>query len=369
MQETELPSALSPEDLAEQAPPPAPEPTLYPFSFRGTASEYFNIWVVNITLSILTLGIYSAWAKVRTQRYFYGNTYVNDSCFDYLADPVAILKGRVVAVLCFAIYWVGVNFMPILAAISILVFVVIFPWVVSRSMMFRARNSAYRNIRFNFSGRYWDAAKAFLFWPILIPFTLGLIWPYVQYKQKRMLVEHSHFGAGDFEFTAQPKEFYLIYVIAFLLGSALPLAVLIIGAIFAAGGGAAFDNSEMGPWMMVLPFLIMLPFVFIQYLVYVYINTKLMNLVYNNSHLGRGRLDSRLQVRRLMWIYFTNTLAIMISIGLLIPWAKVRLARYRADNTCFVSEQDMEHFLAGHFDETSAMAEEATEIFDMDITI
>ena len=30
--------------------------------FTGKASEYFGIWIVNVLLTILTLGIYSAWA-------------------------------------------------------------------------------------------------------------------------------------------------------------------------------------------------------------------------------------------------------------------------------------------------------------------
>src|SRR5258707_6333866 len=45
-----------------------------PLRFTGRAGEYFRIWIVNICLSIVTLGIYSAWAKVRRKRYFYGNT-------------------------------------------------------------------------------------------------------------------------------------------------------------------------------------------------------------------------------------------------------------------------------------------------------
>ena len=40
-------------------------------SFTGTGSEYFRIWIVNLLFTILTLGIYSAWAKVRKLRYFY----------------------------------------------------------------------------------------------------------------------------------------------------------------------------------------------------------------------------------------------------------------------------------------------------------
>ncbi|MEX1058239.1 MAG: DUF898 family protein, partial [Natronospirillum sp.] len=45
-----------------------------PVAFNGRGGEYFGIWIVNIALTVLTLGIYSAWAKVRNKRYFYGNT-------------------------------------------------------------------------------------------------------------------------------------------------------------------------------------------------------------------------------------------------------------------------------------------------------
>lgn len=44
-----------------------------PFRFTGNGREYFRIWIVNTLLTILTLGIYSAWAKVRKKRYIYGN--------------------------------------------------------------------------------------------------------------------------------------------------------------------------------------------------------------------------------------------------------------------------------------------------------
>ena len=68
--------------------------TPFPFQFNGQAGEYFKIWIVNILLTILTLGIYSAWAKVRRKRYFYGNTLLQDTAFEYLAQPIQILKGR-----------------------------------------------------------------------------------------------------------------------------------------------------------------------------------------------------------------------------------------------------------------------------------
>ena len=65
-----------------------------PFKFTGKAGEFFAIWIVNVALTILTLGIYSAWAKVRTHQYFYGNTYLADASFRYTANPVQILKNQ-----------------------------------------------------------------------------------------------------------------------------------------------------------------------------------------------------------------------------------------------------------------------------------
>jgi uncharacterized membrane protein YjgN (DUF898 family) len=39
-----------------------------PFEFRATGSEYFRIWIVNLLLTLVTLGVYSPWAKVRRLR-------------------------------------------------------------------------------------------------------------------------------------------------------------------------------------------------------------------------------------------------------------------------------------------------------------
>ncbi|MBK87886.1 MAG: thymidylate kinase, partial [Gammaproteobacteria bacterium] len=74
------------------------------FHFYGQGGEFFRIWIVNLVLSILTLGVYSAWAKVRTKRYFYGSTELAGDRFDYLASPIAILKGRLIAVSFLGIY-------------------------------------------------------------------------------------------------------------------------------------------------------------------------------------------------------------------------------------------------------------------------
>jgi uncharacterized membrane protein YjgN (DUF898 family) len=78
-----------------------------PSEFRGEGQEYFKIWIVNLSLTIITLGVYSDWAKVRRLQYFYSNVYLSGESFRYLAEPIQILKARLIAVPFFIIYIVG----------------------------------------------------------------------------------------------------------------------------------------------------------------------------------------------------------------------------------------------------------------------
>lgn len=352
---------------------PEPEPLAaadeaahrYPFRFTGEAGEYFKIWIVNITLTVLTLGIYSAWAKVRTQRYFYGNTWLDDSPFEYLADPLTILKGRLLAVALFLVYWVATNFFPVFALLLFPIFLLAFPWIISRTLAFRARNSAYRNLRFNFSGSYGDAAKAFMLWPLLVPFTFGLIWPYVHFKQSGMMVDNSQYGEESFQFGAEPKEFYLIYVIAMFVMMGMPFAIAIMGGLT---GFSSSEEGEGGIAMVMMALTFLVP-VLLYYFVYVFVMTRITNLIYSSSQVGCARLKSELNVLELMWIYFSNAVAIALSVGLLVPWARIRLARYRAAHTYLLADAELDNFQAGEADALSAAGEEVTNIFDVDVSI
>src|SRR5437667_1447041 len=101
--------------------PPAPAvPRRLQVEFTGTGGEYFRIWIVNLLLTIVTLGIYSAWAKVRRKRYFYGHTRLDGDPFEYRGNPVAILKGRLLAVAVAAVVYSVSHFAPLYLWIVIL---------------------------------------------------------------------------------------------------------------------------------------------------------------------------------------------------------------------------------------------------------
>lgn len=68
-------------------------PRRYPTEFTASGSEYFRIWIVNLLLIVLTLGIYLPWAKVRKLKYFYRNTGLGGDALDFHGEPKKMLRG------------------------------------------------------------------------------------------------------------------------------------------------------------------------------------------------------------------------------------------------------------------------------------
>src|SRR2546427_10839481 len=116
--------------------------------FTGTATEYFRIWIVNLFFTLATLGIYSAWAKVRKRRYFYGSTRLAGESFDYFASPKASLNGRLIAVAIFAIYALAGELYPLSRHAFWGAGVRALPWLVGWALAFHSRHSAYPGLRF-----------------------------------------------------------------------------------------------------------------------------------------------------------------------------------------------------------------------------
>jgi len=188
-----------------------------PVVFTGKASEYFGIWIVNLLLSIVTLGIYSAWAKVRRNKYFYNNTLVDGVGFDYHANPIAILKGRIIAFVLFVVYSTTYSLSPVIGILMALALFIALPWIIVRGMMFNARNSSYRGLRFDFNGKYGEAVKVFIGYTLLIIVTLGLAIPFVEQRTQKFIITGHKFGVSNFKMEALVRDFYKIYLILFII--------------------------------------------------------------------------------------------------------------------------------------------------------
>ncbi|MCV6613492.1 MAG: YjgN family protein [Cellvibrionaceae bacterium] len=137
--------------------------------FHGKGSEYFGIWIVNLVLTLLTLGIYSAWATVRNRRYFYGNTEVAGGRFDFHGTGLQILIGRIIAVVLLIGWSQGSLIHPYVPFVAMLIVLGLLPWFLVRAWSFRLRNTSLRNLRFGFSGSVTRGYR------VLTPYLIALI--------------------------------------------------------------------------------------------------------------------------------------------------------------------------------------------------
>jgi uncharacterized membrane protein YjgN (DUF898 family) len=345
------------------SPPPLPQRCEHAFEFSGDAAEYFRIWIVNLALTIVTLGVYSAWAKVRTQRYFYAHTRVADAPFEYLAEPLPILKGRAIAVTLFGAYLLAGQLHPFAQLGLGIVLAIVSPWLIVRGLMFRARYSAWRGITFRFIGDYGEAIKYFLLMMLLVPFTLGMIYPYIKARQKQFIVENHRFGTRWFTYSAQPSQFYPPYLLAMGLLFVWMFAVIsgFVGVVMSSVESEA--DLDGGVIEYALPALIYVGYFFS----FVYLAARITNLVYNHTEIDGHRLRSTVRARDLLGLYLSNTVAILASLGMLIPWAMVRMARYRAQHLVLIALGDLDRFSREARHDEGAAGAEMDALFDLDI--
>lgn len=340
-----------------------------PFEFTGDTLEYFQIWIVNALLCVLTLGLFSAWAKVRTERYFYANTLLSGSPFEYLGEPIKILKGRLLIVFCIVAYGLGTLFFPAIITDWIFVLGVIFlwPWLTVVATRFRARNTAYRHIRFDFYGGLSEARKVYFEGYGIVAITFGLAYPLFVWMRHKFRIDNARYGTLPLTFNASNSKFFNAYGSAFCLLMFASLGGLLITRyenVIGSGIGLFLDNPET---LRVFSnyIVVSISSCFILFIV-TYIRVTTLNTLFMHTRLGRHRFSSTLKVFPLFWIYLSNIIAIIFSVGLLIPWAKIRAARYRLANIKFLVDGDLDMHVAQMQHETSEIGADTSEMLDMD---
>lgn len=344
------------------APGQTPEPVSHRPLFSGTTAEYFGIWFVNLLLSIVTLGIYSAWAKVRTQRYFYANTQLAGASFEYLASPISILKGRLIAYAVVIALAVSARFAPTLYLFLIAIIGLLMPMLIVLSLRFRARNSAWRGLTFRFDEDAGSAYGPFLLWGWLTGLTLSLLYPVMKKRQHEFVVEGHRFGHKRFTYQGSTEAYYIPYGIAFALVVALGVAMVVtIGNMESVGT----DKSAIATRLMATVGSFYVVFIG----VVIFLRVCYANLLWNSSRLGPHNFHSTARARDLLWIYASNGIAIICTIGLAVPWARIRLARYRAEHFSVIARGDLDEFIAASESRAGAAGSELVDALDMGLDI
>ncbi len=324
------------------------------FTFTGKAGEYFGIWIVNVLLTIVTLGIYSAWAKVRRKRYFYGNTWLAGSSFEYHARPVAILIGRIIVLALLVAYNLSVQFLPIVGALLGVAFLFAIPWFVVRGLRFNARVTSYRNIRFDFTGGYWGAFLAYVLGGVLAYSTMGILAPIASQWMWNYTLGNLRYGDRPISCDPRLEKLYGQWLAPFVtvVGGLAAMALIagIAGFLIFSGIVDLSDRFDFGDNPPVYLFVIglygaFIPFFLLFAVAGLIYHAGVRNVVFNETVIdSRHLLSSTLSRRRYTWIAVTNFLATIFSLGLARPWAAVRMARYMAACTALHSTGSLDRY-------------------------
>lgn len=330
------------------------------FQFVGTGGDYFRIWIVNLVLTVLTLGIYSAWAKVRREQFFHRNTLLAGSGFDYHGKPKAILKGRLIAWSLLALMAASKNFNMALYGFLILCSIPILPWLLLRSLKFRAANTSYRGLRFHHRGTYGQAFIAFVAHGIPA-FVTGIWMPMWMRAVKRFQLDNLSYGASPFKSDPEVRGFFGTYFKAGLL-MILPVAIFVA---MVASSIASRGTAGAGALAILMPVGIVLTF---SLLVRPYVQVRLANLTWNATSLSGRSFISTQSYGSYLSVVVGNFLMLVLTLGLYWPWAKVREAAYRLEHLA-MEDTDLNRFASLARSETSAVGEEIADAFDLDFSL
>ena len=182
---------------------------------------------------------------------------------------------------------------------------------------------------------------------------VALLFPWWQNRYYHYLGNRVAFGQHGFSYSGGSGPFYAMYFVA---------AAIVLGCgILLSGFGVLLSRMEGGGNLILGAVLAAAGYA----AAVAYVLTVRNNLVYSRLSLDSVVLESKLRYRRMLYLYVTNTLAIFFSAGLAIPWAKIRMAHYRAE-TFTVTAPSLQAFTGAPGEGELATAEEVAEVFAWD---
>jgi uncharacterized membrane protein YjgN (DUF898 family) len=368
--------------------------------FVGSGSEYFRIWIVNLLLTLVTIGLYYPFAKVRKLRYFHGATEIGTHPMSFHADPWKMLRGYLLVGAMVAAYSIASRFSPTAGALAFLIVGALWPALWHSSLRFRLANTGWRGLRFRFTGSRVGAYKVMLPWAGLVfafiligallapepgqkpapgmvlvgllPLALMALFPALLWLVRRYQHDHYAFGGEQTRFAAGMGSFYgtfglaalmFIGIIAVLGIAAAVLLPALFGGMRRGGGG-----SGLGAGIVVA--MVALTFLYVVVLSFVgaFVGARLQNIVWNGTRSQHVSFASGLAVGALAKLTLKNWLLIVLTLGLYLPFAAVAMARLRlqAMSVGFATDPDVLVSVASHIDE-SAAGDAAGDLFGWDI--
>lgn len=267
--------------------------------FHGDGGALLGLYFVNAILTVLTLGVYYFWGKVKVRKYLFNQTDFEGDRFDFHGTGGELLVGAIkifgiffliavpvtIGQIAFKNSWVSIALGFLFYAVVLLVT----PVAIVGSTRYRLSRTSWRGIRFSFRGLTGEFVSLFLRGAILSALTLSFYSPFFLNEVRTFLINHSWFGSQPFQYDGEGKDLFPRYIRAFFL-------TIVTFGFYWHWWRAERDR-------------------------YYWAHTSFGGMRFRSTLTGGG----------LLALQFTNFLIVVFTLGIGIPWAVIRQVRYRYD--------------------------------------
>jgi uncharacterized membrane protein YjgN (DUF898 family) len=315
--------------------------------FHGAGGTLFGIHLVNTLLTLLTLGFYYYWAKVRVRTFLFSQTEFAGDRFSYHGNARELLNGAMKASLVFGVPYLLLKnagqFLEANMAIQVtlqtaasLLLVLFIPVAISGARRYRLSRTAWRGIRFSFQVKTLDFIKLWLFGYFLTGVTLGLYYPYFSTKKHAFLTAHSYFGSEPFKFSGNGAALFRPFLMMYL--SAVTVAVIVgLGLYFFVGlplqnigdlktAASLVMGAVAGLIIGAIVFrLLWLPYSVIE-----------QRFFWEQTSIGSARFRLPITAWPYLKLKLGNLLLMVCTLGLAWPWTTIRNIKFITDHLTLV---------------------------------
>ncbi len=310
--------------------------------FHGAGGTLFGIHLVNTLFTLVTLGLYYYWGKVRVRSYLFGQTEFAGDRFSYHGNARELLNGALKASLVFGVpYYLLSNaglFLEFNMAGQIalqvagwLLLFLFIPVAIISSRRYRLSRTAWRGIRFSFQGKTLDFLKLWLSGYFITGVTLGLYYPYFSTKKQTFLTAHSYFGSEPFKFSGDGAVLFRPFLRVYLLAVSLAIiAVLGLYPLIELPTHKIVDPEMVGPLVIgaiaglvigALTFrLLWLPYSVIE-----------QRFFWEQTSIGSARFRLPITTWPYVKLKLGNMLLVACTLGFAWPWTTIRNIKFMSD--------------------------------------
>jgi len=205
-----------------QAPVSLPEIRMV---YRGEGGDLFFIVLKNVFLTLITLGIYSAWGKTARRAYMWKQVDIGGERLEYTGTGKELFVGYLkVALGYLVLFGIPAVVMKIskpvgslLQLLGFLGLMIILPYAVYWSRRYLLSRTRWRGIRFGLAGSAGQFAKLWIGNWFLTIITLGIYAPIFANKVYGAIINNTRYGDASFSYDGRDGDAFKIGIKGFLL--------------------------------------------------------------------------------------------------------------------------------------------------------